>query len=50
VNITAINLNKMTLNGTTVRKIKRGDFRFVYLVSDMCEVLGAQVKTDGVTL
>ncbi|KAH9447418.1 hypothetical protein Pst134EA_029457 [Puccinia striiformis f. sp. tritici] len=31
VNITAINLNKMTLNWVTVRKIQKGNFSFVYL-------------------
>ncbi|OAV90298.1 hypothetical protein PTTG_28395 [Puccinia triticina 1-1 BBBD Race 1] len=31
LNITAINLNKMTLNYDTVTKIKKGAFSFVYL-------------------
>ncbi|KAA1068899.1 hypothetical protein PGT21_005151 [Puccinia graminis f. sp. tritici] len=33
VNITAINLNKMTLNRASIRDIKKGKFSFVYLVS-----------------
>jgi adenosine/AMP kinase len=33
VNITAVNLNKMTLNFETVLKIKKGHYSFVYLVS-----------------
>jgi superfamily II DNA helicase RecQ len=32
VNINAINLNKMTLNFATVLKIKKGYYRFIYLV------------------
>ncbi|EFP81779.2 uncharacterized protein PGTG_08028 [Puccinia graminis f. sp. tritici CRL 75-36-700-3] len=31
VNITAINLNKMTLNRASIREIKKGKFSFVYL-------------------
>ncbi|KAA1124199.1 hypothetical protein PGTUg99_005234 [Puccinia graminis f. sp. tritici] len=31
LNISAINLNKMTLNFETVQKIKKGAFSFVYL-------------------
>jgi hypothetical protein len=32
VNISAINLNKMTLNWATVKKIQKGEYSFVYLV------------------
>ncbi|PLW11107.1 hypothetical protein PCANC_15871 [Puccinia coronata f. sp. avenae] len=31
VNITAINLNKMTMNHETVQKIKKGEYSFIYL-------------------
>ena len=35
LNITAINLNKMTINVETVQKIKQGKYSFVYLVSKL---------------